>query len=168
MEAGEEEVRVRDARSGSSRDFFLLRRERCTLWEAEEGLGLVWRTGEWAMRGAGELTRGLGVCGLEDVLPMLGGWRGQYEGGDGGQNANQADDWVGSATGAVEKRGRGARSRQAHKRGTPLRQDRLQTPAAARGRFSLQPKGEGTSQRPQSVPLHSAHTNRGDAHLRSC
>ena len=46
--AGDEEagVRVREARSGNSRDFFLLRRERWTLWEAEEGFGLPPRMGE--------------------------------------------------------------------------------------------------------------------------
>ena len=61
---------MRDARSGSSRDFFLVRRERWTLWEAEEGFGLPPRMGEWALR-AGELRRELAACGLEEVLPML-------------------------------------------------------------------------------------------------
>ena len=48
-DAGVEEagVRVRDARSGSSSDFFLCRRERWTLWEAEDGFGEPPRTGEW-------------------------------------------------------------------------------------------------------------------------
>ncbi len=71
-ETGDEEagVRVRDARSGNSSDFFLLRRERWTLWEAEEGFGLPPREGERALR-AGESRRGGADCGLEDVLPML-------------------------------------------------------------------------------------------------
>ena len=59
-EAGEAEVRVRDARSGSSRDFFLLRRERWTLWEDADGLGLECRAGDWAWR-AGESRRALGL-----------------------------------------------------------------------------------------------------------
>ena len=79
-EAGEAEVRVRDARSGSSRDFFLLRRERWTLWEAE-GFGLPPRMGDWALR-AGRLNWELGVWGLEDVLPMLGRRGGGFERGE--------------------------------------------------------------------------------------
>ena len=58
-EAGEAEVRVRDSRSGSSRDFFLLRRERWTLWEEADGVGLPPRAGELEER-AGRSRRGLG------------------------------------------------------------------------------------------------------------
>lgn len=62
-------MRARDARSGSSRDFFLVRRERWTRWEEEEEeeealAGLPRRTGEWE----------LAECcwaGFDVVLPML-------------------------------------------------------------------------------------------------
>ena len=72
-EAGVEDagVRVRDARSGSSREFFLVRRERWTLWEADEdGLGEPPRMGEgWAER-AGESRRAWADWGF-DRLSML-------------------------------------------------------------------------------------------------
>ena len=70
---------MRDARSGSSRDFFLLRRERWTLWEADEdGLGEPPRMGEgWAER-AGESRRAWADWGFEDVLPILEEGRGRY------------------------------------------------------------------------------------------
>lgn len=71
-EAGDEEegVSARDARSGSSRDFFFVRREGWTRWEeVDEGgrAGLPRRTGDWEW-----------LCwdaGLEEevVLPMLDG-----------------------------------------------------------------------------------------------
>lgn len=72
-DAGVEEagVRVRDARSGSSSDFFLCRRERWTLEEAEDGFGEPPRMGEWWDERAGESRREWADWGFEDVLPIL-------------------------------------------------------------------------------------------------
>ena len=72
-DAGVEEagVRVRDDRSGSSSDFFLCRRERWTLCEAEDGFGEPRRMGEWWDERAGESRRVWVDWGFEDVLPIL-------------------------------------------------------------------------------------------------
>lgn len=101
-DAGVEEagVRVRDARSGSSSDFFLCRRERCTLCEAEDGFGEPPRMGEWWDERAGESRREWADWGFEDVLPILEEGRGRC--------GREQSEQRGSFTGAVLTRSAGA------------------------------------------------------------
>lgn len=64
---------ARDARSGSSSDFFFWRRERWTRGLEGARAGLPWWMGDWARWEGWD-------WGLEAVLPMLGELRAEIEG----------------------------------------------------------------------------------------